>query len=46
MSLFKATYSYKLKILFILKQAKKISEIAKKKSEKIYIAILKPLKNS
>jgi hypothetical protein len=32
-SLFKANYSYELKILLSLKQAKKSSEIAKKKVE-------------
>ena len=31
---FKANYGYKLKILFILKQAKKISKTVKKKVEK------------
>ena len=35
MSLFKANYSYKLKILLILKQAKKISEIVKERMEKL-----------
>ena len=35
MSPFKANYSYKLKILFIPKQAKKISETAKEKIEKL-----------
>ena len=35
MSLFKANYSYKLKILFILRQAKKISKIAKERMEKL-----------
>ena len=44
MSLFKITYSCKLKILLTLRQAKKTSKIVKKKSGKIYIAILKPLK--
>ena len=38
MSLFKANYSYKLKILLILKQAKKISKTVKKNRE-VYIAI-------
>ena len=46
MLLFKITYSYKLRISLILKQAKKINKMAKKKSEKTYIAILKFLKNS
>ena len=35
MLLFKITYGYKLKILFILRQAKKISETAKEKVEKL-----------
>ena len=35
MLLFKANYSYKLKILIILKQAKKISKIVKKRIEKL-----------
>ena len=35
MSLFKTNYSYKLKILLTLRQAKKISETAKKKIEKL-----------
>ena len=35
MSLFKANYSYKLKILLILRQAKKISKTAKKRMEKL-----------
>ena len=34
MLLLKANYSYKLKILLILKQAKKISETVKKRMEK------------
>ena len=34
MSLFKINYSYKLKTLLILRQAKKISEIVKEKIEK------------
>ena len=34
MSLFKVNYSYKLKILLILRQAKKTSKIAKEKIEK------------
>ena len=34
MSLFKTTYSYKPKILFTPRQAKKISKTAKKKVEK------------
>ena len=46
MLLFKTTYSYKLKILLTLKQAKKISKTAKKKSGEAFTAILKPLKNS
>ena len=32
---FKANYSYKLKILLILKQAKKTSKIAKEKIKKL-----------
>ena len=44
MLLFKINYSYKLKILFIPKQAKKMSKIAKKKKyRKAYIATQKPL---
>ena len=39
MLLFKANYGYKLKTLFILKQAKKISKTAKKKNKEVYIAI-------
>ena len=35
MSLFKTNYSYKLKILLILRQAKKISKIAKERMEKL-----------
>ena len=35
MSLFKANYGYKLKILLTLKQAKKISETVKKRIEKL-----------
>ena len=35
MSLFKTNYSYKLKILFILQQAKKTSEIVKERMEKL-----------
>ena len=35
MLLFKANYSYKLKILFILKQAKKMSKTAKERIEKL-----------
>ena len=34
MSLFKANYSYKLKILFTLRQVKKISKTVKEKIEK------------
>ena len=45
MSLFRVNYSYKLKTLLILKQAKKTSKTAKKNRE-AYIAILKSLKNS
>ena len=33
--LFKITYNYKLQILLILKQAKKISKIAKERIEKL-----------
>ena len=33
--LFKANYNYKLKILFILRQAKKISKTVKKRIEKL-----------
>ena len=45
--LFKVTYSYKLKILLMLRQVKKISNIAiKKKNGEAYIAILKSLKIS
>ena len=35
MSLFKINYSYKLKILLILRQAKKISKTVKKRMEKL-----------
>ena len=35
MLLFKINYSYKLKTLLILKQAKKISKIVKEKMEKL-----------
>ena len=35
MSLFKITYGYKLKILLILRQAKKTNKIAKEKVEKL-----------
>ena len=42
MLLFKINYSYKLKISFMLRQAKKISETVKEKMEKL-IAILKSL---
>jgi hypothetical protein len=35
MSLFKINYSYKLKILLTLKQAKKISKITKERIEKL-----------
>ena len=35
MSLFKANYSYKLKILLILRQAKKISKTVKERMEKL-----------
>ena len=35
MSLFKANYSYKLRTLLILKQAKKISKLAKERIEKL-----------
>ena len=35
MLLFKANYNYKLKILLILRQVKKISKTAKKKIEKL-----------
>jgi hypothetical protein len=35
MSLFKTNYSYKLKILLTPRQAKKISEIAKERIEKL-----------
>ena len=35
MSLFKINYSYKLKILLTLKQAKKISKTVKEKIEKL-----------
>ena len=35
MSLFKANYGYKLKILLILRQAKKISKTVKKRMEKL-----------
>ena len=41
MLLFKANYGYKLKILLILKQAKKISKTVKKKNGEAYVAILK-----
>ena len=36
MSLFKVNYSYKLKILFMPQQTKKISEIVKKRIDKYY----------
>ena len=42
MLLFKINYGYKLKILLTPRQAKKISEIAKKKNREAYIAILEP----
>ena len=35
MSLFKANYGYKLKILFILRQAKKTNKIVKERMEKL-----------
>jgi hypothetical protein len=35
MLLFKINYSYKLKILLILRQAKKMSEIVKERMEKL-----------
>ena len=35
MSLFKVNYSYKLKILLILRQAKKISKTGKERMEKL-----------
>ena len=35
MSLFKVNYSYKLKILLILRQARKISKIVKERMEKL-----------
>ena len=35
MSLFKATYSYELKTLLTLRQAKKTSEIVKERIEKL-----------
>ena len=35
MLLFKINYNYKLKILFILRQAKKISKTVKEKMEKL-----------
>ena len=35
MLLFKANYGYKLKILFMLRQAKKISKTAKERMEKL-----------
>ena len=35
MLLFKVNYGYKLKILLILRQAKKISETAKERMEKL-----------
>ena len=41
MSLFKANYSYKLKILLTPRQAKKISKIVIKKNGEAYIAIQK-----
>ena len=40
---FKANYGYKLKILLILRQAKKISKTAKKKNGEAYAAIQKSL---
>ena len=40
---FKTNYGYKLKILFILRQAKKTNKIVKKKNGEAYIAILKSL---
>ena len=43
MLLFKINYSYKLKILLIPRQAKKISKIVKKKNKEAYIAIQKSL---
>ena len=46
MSPFKANYSYKLKILFILRQVKKISKIVKKKNKQACIAIIKSLQIS
>ena len=39
----KTNYSYKLKISLTLRQAKKISEIAKKKNREAYIATQKSL---
>ena len=39
MSLFKANYGYKLKILLIPKQAKKISKTAKERMEKLIVGI-------
>ena len=41
MSPFKVNYNYKLKILFILRQVKRISKTAKERIEKLIIAILK-----
>ena len=35
MSLFKINYSYKLKILLMLRQAKKINKIVKERMEKL-----------
>ena len=43
MSLFKANYGYKLKILLTPRQAKKISETVKEKNREIYAAISKSL---
>ena len=43
MSLFKVNYSYKLKILLMLRQAKKINKIVKKKNKEAYVAIQKSL---
>ena len=39
MLLFKTNYSYKLKILLTLRQAKKISKVVKEKNGEAYIAI-------
>ena len=41
MSLFKANYNYKLKILFMPQQAKKKN--SKRENGEAYVAILKPL---